>query len=195
MPANESDSRTLADCLRPSKVKPLVLILLGAAIASLVFGAAGWSGLAQSRSSFTACKDERGFLYIPPAGVGVCREANRVVWDVTIPPVAEAAKALTRDAVVIVTKNTTVSSPDDRGQATYARCPLGYTAIAGGYYQHEQFPTKILGFRAHTHKASSQSQWSVNSMWTVPGVRGSKSRWVDVRVTCLRNPLPTLPKP
>jgi hypothetical protein len=175
------------DANRSVPFRSVLLLVAGATAASLAFVASGWGGATATRG-FTACKDARGYLYVPTGGT--CPSGAEVSWTGEIPAVAAGAKSLTKDAVVeTFSPHTFGDTIKDTGgwkrtKRYIAKCPLEYVAIAGTFdvdwpYVYE---VNIVSSRSRTFQGVSA--WQVLAVTAAPTNTAPKAI-VTVKAICI----------
>jgi len=121
---------------RTVRLSPATILAALAVVVSLAFAASSWGGASAVRG-FTACKDSRGYFYIPTGRA--CPVGGEIVWNGEIPAVALGAKSLTKEAIVTAGSShgfgETIKDNGGwkRTKRYVAKCPLDYVAVGGAY--------------------------------------------------------------
>jgi hypothetical protein len=170
------------------RLRAVMFLVAGTAVASLALVATGWGGSTASRG-FSTCRDDRGYLYIP--GRGTCPPGSEVVWNGEIPAVAEGAKSLTKDALVHVQQHhshgTTVKDAGGWSRTTryVAKCPLEHVAVAGAYSVDWPYVYDVNVVTSRPRVLQGSSAWEVLAVTAAPTNKPPKAV-VHVDAVCLR---------
>jgi len=170
-----------------SAARCVLLLFAGAVLASLAFIATGWAGPSAARG-FTACKDSRGYLYVP--STRACPVGGQVVWDGEIPAVALGARSLTKGAIVEAHSDHSFGNTvKDGGGWTrtkryVAKCPLEYVAVAGSFDVEWPYvyDVDVVASRARTFQGASA--WEVLAVNEGASTTAPKAV-VNVVATCI----------
>jgi hypothetical protein len=146
-----------------SSLRAALLLIAGAIVASLAFVASGLGGPTAAHG-FKACKDSRGYLFVPASA---CRAGSEVVWDGEIPAVAIGAKSLTKDAIVQVHSDHTFGETVKDGggwkrtKRYVAKCPLEYVAVAGSFNVEWDYVYDVDIVASRSRAFQGASAWEV----------------------------------
>jgi hypothetical protein len=167
--------------------RSLIALLAGAALASLAFAAVGQGGPTAARG-FTACKDSRGYLYVPSRA---CTGGSEVVWNGEIPAVALGAKSLTKDAIVTTAGSggfgETVKDIGGwkRTKRYVAKCPLDYVAVGGAFEVDWSYVygVDIVSSRPRVYQGASA--WQVLAVTEGP-TNSAPQAEISVQAVCIQ---------